>query len=112
LARRRPGQLSGGQRQRVVLARALAARPRLLICDEITSALDATTAHAILTLLEELRSEHGLAVLFISHDLAVVRQTASRLLVLAEGEIAESGPVTEILRNPRHRYTIDLVATG
>jgi peptide/nickel transport system ATP-binding protein len=112
LAHRRPDQLSGGQRQRVVLARALAARPRLLICDEITSALDTSTAHAILTLLEELRSEHGLAVLFISHDLTVVRQTASRLLVLADGTIAESGPIMEVLRNPRHRYTIDLVAAA
>jgi len=105
-----PHQFSGGQRQRIMIAMALINRPRLLIADEPTTALDVTVQAQILALLAELQREYGLAMLFISHDLAVVGQVASRVAVMRAGEIVESGPVREVLTRPHHEYTRGLLA--
>ena len=106
-----PHQFSGGQRQRILIAMALINRPRLLIADEPTTALDVTVQAQILALLRQLQQEHGLAMLFISHDLAVVGQVASRVAVMRHGEIVEAGPVSEVLTAPRHEYTRSLLAS-
>jgi microcin C transport system ATP-binding protein len=105
-----PHQLSGGQRQRVMIAMALANRPELLIADEPTTALDVTVQAQILELLRELKTEHGMAMLFITHDLGIVRKFADRVCVMTDGKIVETGPTAEIFANPQHDYTKHLLA--
>jgi microcin C transport system ATP-binding protein len=105
-----PHQLSGGQRQRVMIAMALANEPELLIADEPTTALDVTVQAQILELLAELKSRKGMSMLFITHDLGIVRKIADRLCVMTKGKIVETGPTKEIFANPRHSYTRHLLA--
>jgi peptide/nickel transport system ATP-binding protein len=105
-----PHQFSGGQRQRILIAMALINKPRLLIADEPTTALDVTVQAQVLDLLKGLQRQHGLAMLFISHDLAVVGQMASRVAVMRAGQVVEAGPSRLLLTNPEHPYTRSLLA--
>jgi microcin C transport system ATP-binding protein len=105
-----PHELSGGQRQRVMIAMALANRPKLLIADEPTTALDVTVQAQILELLAGLKTQHGMSMLFITHDLGIVRKFADRVCVMTKGEIVETGPVADIFDHPQHAYTKKLLA--
>jgi oligopeptide/dipeptide ABC transporter ATP-binding protein len=109
---RTPGQISGGQRQRVSIARALATEPRLLICDEPVSALDASNRNYILRLLDQLRTSLGLSIVIISHDLSSLAGIADRVVVLYRGRIVEDGPVDRVFAAPEHPYTALLMASA
>jgi peptide/nickel transport system ATP-binding protein len=105
-----PHQFSGGQLQRILIAMAMGNHPRLLIADEPTTALDVTVQAQILDLLDDLRRQHNLALLFISHDLSVVARIAQRVAVLRRGEIVEQGASAQIFSAPQHAYTRSLLA--
>ena len=107
---RRPGDLSGGERQRAAIGRALVSTPSVLVCDEVTSALDVSVQASILKLLAELRHERDLAMLFVTHNIALARHIATRVAVLNKGVIVDEGPVDEVLENPQHEYTKELLA--
>lgn len=108
---RYPHEFSGGQRQRVCIARAIALRPELLICDEAVSALDLSVRAQVLDLLKELRETLGLSMLFITHDLGVVQHVADRVIVMNGGKVVESGGVDEVLRSPKEEYTRYLLSS-
>jgi peptide/nickel transport system ATP-binding protein len=108
-AERFPDQLSGGERQRVAIARALVAQPDLLICDEVTSSLDVSVQAVIVELLRKIQQERHLGMIFITHNLALVRSIAQHVVVLRDGKIAESGPAQQILEHPSDPYTQRLV---
>ena len=108
-AERYPHEFSGGQRQRISIARALATQPRLLVCDEPTSALDVSIQAQILNLLKDLQEQLNLTILFISHDLPVVRQLCDRIGVLKDGKLCEISNTEELFEKPKHEYTKELL---
>jgi peptide/nickel transport system ATP-binding protein len=112
VGRARPRELSGGQRQRVAIARALASSPQILVCDEPVSALDASLASRVLDLLEELRETLGIAILMVTHDLAVAKRIGNDLAVMYAGEIIERGTIESVFANPQHEYTRELLAAS
>ncbi|MEO0693685.1 MAG: ABC transporter ATP-binding protein, partial [Pseudomonadota bacterium] len=107
---RRPRQLSGGQQQRVALARALAAEPDVLLCDQITSALNVTVQAQVLAVLKRLQKDRGIACLFISHDLAVVSEISHQILFLEGGELREYGPTQRVIGAPESAYSRKLLS--
>lgn len=107
---RRPGDLSGGERQRAAIARALVNAPSLLVCDEITSALDVSVQASILDLLRTLQTDHNMSMLFVTHNIALARHISQRLAVLQKGKIVDMGTTEEVLNNPQHHYTQELLA--
>jgi peptide/nickel transport system ATP-binding protein len=109
---RYPSQFSGGQRQRIAIARALVCDPKVVVLDEPVSALDLSTQATVLNLLADLRDQHGLAFLFIAHDLGVVRFLAQRTVVLYRGQVMETGPVESVTQAPRHPYTVALTSAA
>jgi peptide/nickel transport system ATP-binding protein len=111
VARLKPGQLSGGQKQRVAIARAFAGEPRIIVADEPTSALDTSVKAAILELLLDVQSRTGTSLVFISHDLPVVRYLADRILVMYRGRAVEAGPARRVFEPPYHPYTESLLAS-
>jgi ABC-type microcin C transport system duplicated ATPase subunit YejF len=104
-----PHEFSGGQRQRIAIARAMVLKPKLVVLDEPTSALDRSVQKEIVELLRRLQGAHGLAYVFISHDLAVVRALSDRILVMRAGRVVEEGPAAQIVAGPREAYTQDLM---
>ena len=110
LLQRYPHEFSGGQRQRIGIARAIALKPKLLVCDEAVSALDAHHRASVLALLARLKRERGLALLFVTHDLAAAAAVAERIAVLEGGRIVETGATAQVLRVPRHAHTRALLA--
>ena len=104
-----PHELSGGMQQRVMIAIALSLEPKVILCDEPTTALDVTIQDQILKLLESLRKKLEVSVVFVSHDLAVVAQTCQRVAVMYAGQVVETGPIDEVFREPRHPYTLSLL---
>ncbi len=111
LAARLPGQLSGGQRQRINIARALCNLPKVLIADEIVSGLDVSVQAQLLNLLARLRADLGFAMLFISHDLSVVRHLCDRVLVMYRGQIVEDGAIETVFTKPQHPHTQALISS-
>jgi peptide/nickel transport system ATP-binding protein len=107
---RLPGDLSGGQRQRIAIARAFLAQPRLLLCDEVTSALDVSVQATVLQMIAELSAESGVAVILVSHDLALVRTMADRTIVMREGRIVEQQDSAALFADPQSDYTRELIA--
>ena len=111
-ADRYPHQFSGGQRQRIAIARSLALKPELIVCDEAVSALDVSIQAQVIDLLKQLRSDFGLSYVFIAHDLALVRDFATRVLVMYRGQVVEQGTVEQVYGNPQHEYTCSLLAAS
>ena len=110
MAKRYPHEFSGGQRQRIVIARALALNPGLLVCDESVSALDVSIQAQVLNLLNDLKKDFGLTMLFISHDLSVVRYMCDRVMVMNKGKIVEAGNAEDVYQHPQSEYTKELLA--